>query len=102
MNKDVDNTSIKFEHKFKRDFKYVLNSLCSCSIEVEMIIIVIVIVIIIQTSEQNYDYARINIFVVINLINKRKAKIYNQCMYTLIIIKSIFIIIKIVFSSVKY
>ena len=26
------------EHKFKYDFKYVLNWLCSCSIEVEMII----------------------------------------------------------------
>ena len=29
---------------------------------------------------------RINIFVVINQINKHKAKIYNHCTYTLIII----------------
>ena len=32
---------------------------------------------------------RINIFVVINQINKHKAKIYNQCTYTQIIIKKI-------------
>ena len=32
---------------------------------------------------------RINIFVVINQKNKHKAKIYNQCMYALIIIKKI-------------
>ena len=31
---------------------------------------------------------RINIFVVINQINKHKAKIYNHCMYTQIIIKN--------------
>ena len=31
---------------------------------------------------------RINIFVVSNQINKHKARIYDQCMYTLIIIKT--------------
>ena len=30
---------------------------------------------------------RINIFVVINQVNKHKTKIYNQCTYTLIVIK---------------
>ena len=33
------------------------------------------------------NIVRINIFAVINQINKHKANIYNQCMYTLIIIK---------------
>ena len=33
------------------------------------------------------NITRINIFVVINQINKHKAKIYNHCMYTQIIIK---------------
>ena len=33
---------------------------------------------------------RINIFMVINQINKHKAKIYNQCTYTKIIIKKNF------------
>ena len=37
---------------------------------------------------------RINIFVVINQINKHKAKIYNQCMCNLIIIKKIYYYIK--------
>ena len=44
---------------------------------------------------------RINIFVVINQINKHKAKIYNQCTYTPIIIKKIHNYI-IFFSSLKY
>ena len=34
---------------------------------------------------------RINIFVFINQINKHKAKIYDQCMYTLITIKKNYI-----------
>ena len=37
---------------------------------------------------------RINIFVVINQINKHKAKIYNQCMCNLIITKKIYYYIK--------
>ena len=36
------------------------------------------------------NITRINIFVVINQINKHKAKIYNHCMYTQIIIKITF------------
>ena len=44
---------------------------------------------------------KINIFVVINQINKHKAKIYNQCMYTQIIIKKNHSYIKI-FSLLKY
>ena len=41
-------------------------------------------------------------FVVINQTNKRKAKIYNQCMYTYVIIKKIHNYIKHFFSSLKY
>ena len=47
---------------------------------------------------------RINIFVifvVINQANKHKAKIYNQCTYTQIVIKKIRNYIKI-FLSLKY
>ena len=46
---------------------------------------------------------RINLFVVINQTNKHKAKIYNHCMYTqiIIIIKN-FIITKKKISSGKY
>ena len=40
------------------------------------------------TNPQTNIITRINIFVVINQINKHKAKIYNHCMYTQIIIKN--------------
>ena len=41
-----------------------------------------------KTNPQtNIIITRINIFVVINQISKCKAKIYNQCTYTLISIK---------------
>ena len=46
-----------------------------------------------QTPQTNIITMRINIFmifVVINQTNKYKAKIYNQCKYTQIIIKTIF------------
>ena len=35
-------------------------------------------------------FMRINIFVVINQINKHKVEIYNHCTYTKIIIKKIY------------
>ena len=41
----------------------------------------------IRVKNHHTNIMRINIFVVINQINKHKAKIYDQCMYTLIIIK---------------
>ena len=44
---------------------------------------------------------RINIFVVINQINKHKAKIYNHCVYTQIIIKKVLLIIKIFYNYKK-
>ena len=37
--------------------------------------------------QTNIIITRINIFVVINQTNKHKAKIYNQCTYTQVIIK---------------
>ena len=40
-----------------------------------------------RVKNHHTNIMRINIFVVINQINKHKAKIYDQCMYTLIIIK---------------
>ena len=40
-----------------------------------------------KNHETNIIITRINILVVINQINKHKAKIYNQCTYTPIIIK---------------
>ena len=48
------------------------------------------------------NITRINIFVAINQINKYKAKTYNQCMYTLIIIKKSYNDIKTFCSSHKY
>ena len=39
--------------------------------------------------QTNIIITRINIFVVINQINKHKAKIYNHCKYTQIILKKI-------------
>ena len=42
------------------------------------------------------------IFLVISHINRHKAKIYNQCTYTQIIIKKFHNYIKILFSSHKY
>ena len=42
---------------------------------------------------------RINIFVVINQINKHKAEIYNHCTYTQIILKTFRNYIKKIFMS---
>ena len=44
----------------------------------------------------------INIFVVINQINKHKVKIYNHCTYTKIIIKKIYFSNKKKFCFGKY
>ena len=43
----------------------------------------------IRMKNRYTNIRRINIFVVINQVNKHKAKIYDQCTYTLIIIKKI-------------
>ena len=51
------------------------------------------------TNPQTNIITRINIFVVINQINKHKAKIYNHCKYTHIIIKKIHNYIKIFHPS---
>ena len=48
--------------------------------------------------QTNIITVRINIFVVINQINKHKAKIYNQCRYTQIIIKKISWLYKKIFT----
>ena len=46
---------------------------------------------------------RINIFVVINQINKHKLKIYNHCKYTKIVIKSFLLLkYKKIFGFGKY
>ena len=47
------------------------------------------------------NITRINILVAIDQINKHKAKIYNQCMYTLIIIKNFIVIIKNFYNYIK-
>ena len=52
-----------------------------------------------QTLQSNIIITRINIFVVINQINKHKAKIYNQCTYTQIIIKNILLLFFIIYKK---
>ena len=44
----------------------------------------------IRMKNHQTNIVRINIFVVINQINKHTVKIYNQCTYTQIIIKKLY------------
>ena len=56
-----------------------------------------------NNSHKNHhtNTTRVNIFVIINQINKHKAKIYNHCTYTLIIIKKFVVIIENIYNYIK-